>query len=680
MKYILSLLLLLSLNLHAQNRQLLYKLDNSAVTVTDSKEDPDGNLIHVGYTGVLPVIFKTDADGNVLWSRIAALPEHRMFVKVSIAANGDYLAVAKGSFGSLLRIDKNGNTKWYKYIGYSNTINETFNGVTELPNGNIAICGTNDFDYNGMQINLQYQGYLIIADSAGNFLDFKVYGHTQSNIDDQYYFNSLTASGNRIYIVGQYNKKVNVLASNKSLLLTTDLSGNLVSTRLMSDTLLPDNQLVHNLRFGSVSVQSGRLVIGGAGQVNATGQVVPFVIHTDTTAGPASLKCILSGPVLLSEPQFMMRDTGDIYCVAMQPVPFSSYAHNAYVTRLHNGTSHTRRYYQDSAYYISSIGTSGGNNVVLSGYYPSEQAGYTGIHNDTLPSSMLCGVSDTAFQVYAFPKNFTAPASAPLVALHALIEVNMQLQASCVYEWHLCGDTVCREDFAARFTLLTDTALCQGDTFRLFSPDCYPKAWLRNDTLFEGGTGNYLESTVSGNYRLAITNNACFDTASIRATIYPIPEPHVTQQGDSLVCNIEDADAYQWYNSEDDLIPGATGRYFQPSDTGAHKVAVTRHGCTGFSDLCPYDGALGIIPQGSRKPVLQLFPNPASDMVKVYNPSRSSQLLSFYSLDGRPVTSVTLEAGWNHIAVNNTGLRAGMYMAVLVTPSGIYRQKLTLLP
>jgi len=677
MKYIFPILLVLCLQARAQNRQLLYKLGNSNVTIMDSKVDADGNIVHVGAAGGFTAIFKTDANGNMLWSRMGGMQEDRTFVKVCIAANGDYIALARGSFGSLLRIGKDGNLKWYRYVGYSNTFNESLNSVAELPNGDIVLCGTNDFYYDGSNASQFFQGFLIFADAAGNFSHLRVYGRTSSNAwsrYDQYYFNDLVAAGNRIYIVGSYNEKGSPNSSH-SLLLTTDLSGDLVSTQLMDDAFTIDNQAVNHFYFNTVGIRSGRLVLGGAGSINPPGQVVPFIAHTDTASGPVSLQCLMPGPVMLGAPKFAFRDTGDAYCVAMQPVP-SSYEHSAYTTHLLNGTTRTRQYYQDSIYRINSITLNGTVQVVLSGFYSSAYSGYAAILNDTLPSSKLCGASDTVFDVYRLSASFTPPPEPPMMAYRGMTVVDMPFHESCIYEWYLCGDTVCREDFGAHLIVVNDTALCEGDTLRMSSADCYPKVWLRNGVLFDGGADAQLESAVSGRYSLAVNNGACFDTMAVQGTIYPQPAPHITQKGDSLVCDVEDARSYQWYDAEGNPVPGATGRYFEPPGMGSYTVAVTVGlDCTGWSE--PY---LDIDDHAAGRKVLQLFPNPSSGQLTVVNPVPGRQLLSFYRLDGRLAASVVLAQGSNSIATKELCLAGGTYIAVLVTPGGTFRQKLVVLP
>lgn len=138
-----------------------YSVGNPYVTNTIQK-DASGNYYFSSLQGSpLPILTKTDPNGNLLWSQ-RMLNSGISQIRCAIPArNGG--AIITGTFDSdiyLTRLDASGNTMWAKTIPLVGSQAGLF--IKELSNGDIAFSG---YDYSSNRF-----GYVFRTTSAGDLL------------------------------------------------------------------------------------------------------------------------------------------------------------------------------------------------------------------------------------------------------------------------------------------------------------------------------------------------------------------------------------------------------------------------------------------------------------------------------------------------------------------------------
>lgn len=139
-----------------------------------------------------------------------------------------------------------------------------------------------------------------------------------------------------------------------------------------------------------------------------------------------------------------------------------------------------------------------------------------------------------------------------------------------------------------------EAQICAGDTF-----------------YFDG-----LYLTTAGVYQKTVVNQfGCDSLISLHLTVKTV-DVSVTQIGNSLMANAVGGN-FQWFNCEDQTpFPGAIHPVFSPGLPGTYAVLIAQNGCIDTSVCYP----LMIV--GTQSPVnresrLQVFPNPATDMLQV---------------------------------------------------------------
>mgnify|MGYP002630430868 CR=1 FL=1 len=136
------------------------------------------------------LIFKTDKDGSVTWSRTFASDsvEDAYAVLSSFFSNGYYVAGfvndSNGNDGFIAKLGTAGNVRWYKKFG-SPGDEEAYN-ITEDSKGNVLICGITTYDSITAGGKSGSSGdtdaFLAKFDSTGNFKWMKTYGNAFENV------------------------------------------------------------------------------------------------------------------------------------------------------------------------------------------------------------------------------------------------------------------------------------------------------------------------------------------------------------------------------------------------------------------------------------------------------------------------------------------------------------------
>ncbi len=116
--------------------------------------------------------------------------------------------------------------------------------------------------------------------------------------------------------------------------------------------------------------------------------------------------------------------------------------------------------------------------------------------------------------------------------------------------------------------------------------------WSSLDTTVILGTQRTLVVSQAGTYIVrVITPSGCRGSGSIDIVEYPLPQPSITQVGDSLESTA--FISYQWMMNGIDLT-GATSRRIKPTTSGRYVVRVTdSNGCIGLSPPFDFVAAVG---------------------------------------------------------------------------------------
>ena len=160
------------------------------------------------------------------------------------------------------------------------------------------------------------------------------------------------------------------------------------------------------------------------------------------------------------------------------------------------------------------------------------------------------------------------------------------------------------------------TILCDGEPSQLnvtvTGGEVYSYSWISNPPGFTSNLPSpVVTPTVTTSYIVTVTNGPCAATDSVTVTVNPVPDtPTVTQIGDSLASSASSGN--QWF-LDGNLIPGATGQYLIPQQSGSYQVQVTdQNGCiSGMS--APYI-IVGLNEQAASE-LLLICPNPSAGQI-----------------------------------------------------------------
>jgi hypothetical protein len=213
----------------------LIKLDNFG-NIQWSKDIIQGNLSSTyhatplkdgGYLlsggGWYGTLSKVDVNGNLVFGKRYKTPQNNNVVLFSSleCSNGDIISVGyyynSYTYALVMRLDSTGNIKFSKIYNISNNVSESFKSV-ELSDKSIVICG-----YVGYA-NYNRDILLIKMDSLGNTIDVKTIGDSYS----QRTTNIIKDKNENLFIAGQAN---NLFSNDAGLLLKISPIGNIVFSK-----------------------------------------------------------------------------------------------------------------------------------------------------------------------------------------------------------------------------------------------------------------------------------------------------------------------------------------------------------------------------------------------------------------------------------------------------------------
>ncbi|MCX6244400.1 MAG: aryl-sulfate sulfotransferase [Bacteroidetes bacterium] len=167
-------------------------------------------------------------------------------------------------------------------------------------------------------------------------------------------------------------------------------------------------------------------------------------------------------------------------------------------------------------------------------------------------------------------------------------------------------------------------------------------------------TTRYRQQQISGGSCGTVTTN------EVTITVNPAPAtPTVTKTGDSLVSSAPAGN--QWF-LDGNLITGATGQYYVPSQAGSYQVQVTVNGCS--SALSAPVVITGVV-ENTKESIL-IYPNPTSGIIHV-----KAQKINGYRVKVSDICGKILLQSENSSQVDLSGFNAGIYYLIISTDSNV---------
>ncbi len=170
----------------------------------------------------------------------------------------------------------------------------------------------------------------------------------------------------------------------------------------------------------------------------------------------------------------------------------------------------------------------------------------------------------------------------------------------------------------ASITTPSTTVICngQGALLQATTGTGYTYQWTMNGFDIAGATNPTYTATIGSYYTVKVSNGYCARTSSpITITVNTAPVAIIHWNGTQLFSPISFY-SYQWYLNGV-LIPGATGQYYTPTQTGLYYVMVSNE--NGCKSLSPNFNLLTLSINSLSIPSLPIYPNPTSGMLQVDN-------------------------------------------------------------
>ena len=675
---ILTLTLLIHICAYTQGRQVFFKEDNDNVSLYDSKITSDGNIIHIGYVidetqpnppyNYESLFMKTDKSGNVLWSKKLATYFIRG-LRVIEAANGDYLVLQKGTWPAVSRISPNGQVWWSYQYTYASTYGDYIGGIAELPNGNIVICGANDFQFQSSAPQLQ--GYLLITNPNGGIMSLKSYGHHNSPTNAEYMFNDVVSLGNRILVVGQFTQTTGSFAwADAGLVMMFDQNGNVVQNKYCATP--------HANKFRDIIVKNGKLFVNGElGPNNADWGSKQLIASFDTISFQLKGVAVATPNYQnFGTPGMFVKDSTEVYSVA-NPWNFGPpYARRTFITKIaHDTIAWCRKLVDTTGLFTSSLAVAS-DTVFLSGARKNQ--GFYSWFNQSAPSSALCNTFDSTVQIVSVQDTFATPEEPPTIYNLWISVLNpYNSHDACIHEMNLCGTGPCNPLLHVNLHSTGPLSVCYGDSVLLYTTGCYENKWYLNDTLLNV-SGDTLFAKASGTYKVVVNNSLCSDTSvSIVVTVHQLPPTPVISMlpADTLVAT--SAAYYQWLDHTLNAIPGATQQHFVPSASGTYYVRITdSNGCSATSDY--FQIVLTNIEDQDWAPLPKIYPNPARKVFTIDLPFAGLADITISDIAGKTMQAITQRQKKCEYSLSALGLQPGIYFIKINSRNNIAAYKLVI--
>lgn len=609
---------------------------------------------------------KTDRAGNVIWSSSSTLNSYTSFSDVEIASNGDYILLYSRS-ARVRRLSDNGNLIWRTNLNYLKT-NGDAKSTLELANGNILSYGYNAF-FSGKNPTA---GALNMFTGSGGVAWFKTIGRSVSYTGCSTVINRIVPiASNRLLAGGarwcnggaamlctldtlgdiQYSKYVAARADSTAS--ATTYCGPIVDIQVKNNTIYAS--AFSTVRYFSSTTNHAKVMVGVIDTLNNIYKGVVISAH------PLSY--------LYYYPKMVVNDSGDILICYKHQADTSNNPNdsldNWVLAKIKpDATVEYAKYIDlDSDLFISDINMVHDTVLLTGNKNKFRQEAVFIYYKEGIDDSLSCYMKTTSLLIDTV--------SFPLVNLGYIPQevpshswgLGDLIYRDSVYDVQVCGDTVCRSNFAKFDTLSASTSICMGDTVLLYNDDA-TKVWLR-DSVETDDKGDTLFITQSGYYQVAVTDKlGCKDTSeSVYVTVNPLPHPVVSQAIDSLICDSYYA-SYQWYDKQGKVVQGAINWYYKPPYADSFMVRVVdTNGCVGESTYFFFEATSIINVSSGIEAYVSIYPNPTdrNRNVTIRNVLNDNVHLSITSASGQSVASVDISHGYSDISLADIGLSSGLY-------------------
>ncbi|MBZ0099777.1 MAG: hypothetical protein K8F30_11865, partial [Taibaiella sp.] len=385
----------------------------------------------------------------------------------------------------MIRIDENGNPKWQQGYNFNSTWIDGVGDITELPNGNIAVCGTNYFGSVGKDV-----GILVMLDSAGTRIFGKSYGGALMLRTDVNSFHSITATDSNILIVGRQHRTNTV---DGGLLVVADFNGNVINTYLLDKTPYasgPDS--LYKPQFSDIMVKGGKIYVNGTISLyrnSVTRDRAWQLFGTiDTNTRTFSGHTVHVGKDdYVTNPEFFVTDSGK-YLISLSSKEYElASPRNRYFLCGISGDSveYVVKIANDSLATVKALNLVNDTAIATGGINASDKRGYFFYYKGNSVNIKSCSIADSVINLDTIVRQVKDPYEGsymPVTNWPMNRLFHDTLDYGYISERQVCGDTICSPVFEAMLDTLTATTVCYGDSVIFFERTKYPKAWIRDNT------------------------------------------------------------------------------------------------------------------------------------------------------------------------------------------------------
>lgn len=210
--------------------------------------------------------------------------------------------------------------------------------------------------------------------------------------------------------------------------------------------------------------------------------------------------------------------------------------------------------------------------------------------------------------------------------------------------------------------------------------------WYRNGIVLPGMTNKVLNTQMSGNYSVLVTNPwGCTKLSAVTAIPILNPTASIQVMGSANICTGDSVKlsantgigySYQWTRNNIP-ISGATSSFYYVKQKGFYKVVITNSsGCSATSNGKSITVvACNVASRFSPEPdfdldLVTVYPNPFSHSFKIeFENSYEQMRWSLIDVTGRKCLSGEMEPNQQFMELNGMSLHQGMYFLVLESPS-----------
>lgn len=300
--------------LFAQTRQMQFSDSTGGTLVfNDTKVDDSGFIVTAGTLKIsgddMGILMKTDKKGNLVWKKKFPFTQ---FNHLKIAANGDYLVASNDKFYMrVARVAPNGDTVWTSHTGFWAHKSFSTNGLTEMANGDVAICGTNSFGYWNPNANY-FDGWVQVFSGIDGTPKWSN-AYVSPTQGGQFYFTGLTAHNDTLIIGGAYDPFGG--APLRNFIMRAGPLGQVISIKYFDSSMASNSKILANAdwTFRNMSVISDKIYVSGVfAERPANKEVLHVSVYDESTGSLSGHVYNLAGSSMNSARTYI-KDTNEYY-------------------------------------------------------------------------------------------------------------------------------------------------------------------------------------------------------------------------------------------------------------------------------------------------------------------------------------------------------------------------------